>query len=79
MMTCPQLWKLGIIVLQCEERFRHDVGGKAHKTAESTMFLRSGHWLWRSIGRCGLKPVIRISRACRMARLPCSEQGVVYR
>lgn len=56
MMKCPQLLKLGIIVLRCEELFHHDVCGKAHKTAESTMFLRSGHRLWRSIGRSGLEP-----------------------
>lgn len=33
----------------------------------------------RSFRQPGLKTVIRISSARRMALLPCSEQGVVYR
>ncbi len=54
MINCPQLSKLRIIVLRCEERFHHEVSDKAPKSAESTILLPIGYDA--ALCRNGLNP-----------------------
>lgn len=49
MMNGPQLWKLRVIILQCEERVHHTSSDSAPLRAASMLLLHSGHWSWRSI------------------------------
>jgi hypothetical protein len=44
MMNGPQLWKLRVIILQCEERVHHTGSDSAPLRAASILLLHSGHW-----------------------------------
>lgn len=70
MMKDPQLWKLRVIVLRCEERVHHTGSDRAPQRAASMLLRHGGPWPWRSIPEVWAHCLHRRQRSDSGARPP---------